>query len=120
MTKEELKQEVEEYISYRPTEGTKDFVVYKVKVGENVFAYVVEHKNELCSSDWIKMYEGTEQECYMVVGYLDSAEPREKRIAELEVQIEKMKCCYNCQKDCGSIDRRICEENNRKDWELRR
>ena len=24
------------------------------------------------------------------------AEPREKRIAELEAQIEKMKCCGNC------------------------
>ena len=24
------------------------------------------------------------------------AEPREKRIAELEAQIEKMKCCENC------------------------
>ena len=29
-------------------------------------------------------------------GYLDGAEPREKRIAELEAQIEKMKCCENC------------------------
>ena len=28
--------------------------------------------------------------------YISSAEPREKRIAELEVQIEKMKCCENC------------------------
>lgn len=93
---EELKQEVEEYISYRQTEGTKDFVVYKVKVGENAFSYVVEHKNELSSSDWIKMYEGTERECYRVVGYLDSTEPREKRIAELEAQIEEMKECANC------------------------
>ena len=29
--------------------------------------------------------------------YVDSAEPREKRIAELEAQIEKMKCCGNCE-----------------------
>ena len=29
----------------------------------------------------------------MVMGF---AEPREKRIAELEAQIEKMKCCENC------------------------
>jgi hypothetical protein len=28
--------------------------------------------------------------------YLDGAEPREKRITELEAQIEKMKCCENC------------------------
>ena len=29
-------------------------------------------------------------------GYLAGAEPREKRIEELEAQIEKMKCCGNC------------------------
>lgn len=85
MTKDEmLKQEAEEYIKWHPTEGTKDFVVYKVRVGENAFNYVVEHKNELYCSDWIKMYEGTEQECYRVVGYLDSAESKEKSIAELK------------------------------------
>jgi hypothetical protein len=39
---------------------------------------------------------------------------------ELEAQIEKMKCCYNCSKDCGSIDRRICFENKMKDWELKK
>ena len=91
MDKDEvLKQEVKEYISCQPTEGTKDFVVYKVKIGENAFAYVVEHKNELSSSDWIKMYEGTEQECYRVVGYLDSAEPRENRIKELESELHRV------------------------------
>ena len=31
-----------------------------------------------------------------VMGALDFAEPREKRIAELEAQIEKMKCCEMC------------------------
>lgn len=81
---QELKKEVKEYISHEPTEGAKDFIVYKIKVGENAFSYVVEHKNELSLSDWVKIYEGTEQECYRVVGYLDSAKPREKRIAELE------------------------------------
>ena len=36
--------------------------------------------------------------CKKVVlqSYLASAEPREKRIEELEAQIEKMKCCENC------------------------
>jgi len=29
-------------------------------------------------------------------GYLAGSEPREKRIAELEEQIDKMKCCGNC------------------------
>ena len=33
----------------------------------------------------------------MIKTYLASAEPREKRIAELEAQIEKMKCCQNCE-----------------------
>ena len=40
---------------------------------------------------------------YYSLGYLESAEPREKHIAELEKenaelkeQIEKMKCCENC------------------------
>lgn len=38
---------------------------------------------------------------------------------ELEQQIEQMKCCYNCSKDCGSIDRRICFENKMKDWVMK-
>ena len=37
-------------------------------------------------------------DCFTVQAYLAGAEPREKRIAELEAQIEKMKCCYNCSK----------------------
>lgn len=32
-------------------------------------------------------------------GYIAAAEPREKRIAELEEKIEKMMCCSNC-KNC--------------------
>ena len=34
----------------------------------------------------------------LVKAYLAGAEPREKRIAELEAQIEEMKCCGNCAK----------------------
>ena len=54
--------------------------------------------------------------------YIDGAEPREKRIAELEAQIEKMKCCENCawwyklpngQRDCAEH----CE--NLDNWSLR-
>ena len=33
---------------------------------------------------------------YAEQAYLAGAEPREKRIAELKAQIEKMKCCGNC------------------------
>lgn len=92
MDKDELlKQEVEEYISYRLTEGTKDFAVYKVQVGENAFAYVVECKNDLSFVDWIKMYEGTEQECYRVVGYLDATVNSTERIEKLEKENELFK-----------------------------
>lgn len=108
--KEQLKQEAEEYISHAPTEGAKDFVVYRVQIGKNAFAYVVEHKNELCSSDWIKMYEGTEQECYRVVGYLDSAEPREKHITELEeINKELFHSLSNHDRDILLVNDRIAE-----------
>jgi len=38
-----------------------------------------------------------EDELIYMNGYLASVEPREKRIAELEAQIEKMKCCMKCE-----------------------
>lgn len=86
-----LKQEVEEYISSTPTPGEKDFIVYKVKVGENAFAYVVEHKHQLSFSDWVKMYEGTEPDCYRAVGYLYSADRTNERIEQLEKENELFK-----------------------------
>ena len=33
---------------------------------------------------------------FTIEAYLAGAEPREKYIAELKAQIEKMKCCGNC------------------------
>ena len=57
-----------------------------------------------------------------VHGYITGAEPREKRIEELEKQIEKMKSCENCawwyklpngQRDCAET----CE--NLDNWSLR-
>ena len=48
-------------------------------------------------------------------------QPLEKRIAELEAQIEKMKCCQNCKyyswcpKDCSKNE--PCEGYNK--WELK-
>ena len=56
--------------------------------------------------------------------YLASAEPREKRIAELEAQIEKMKCCENCAKNghicvAEEMQGKLCGKNKDK-WELRR
>jgi len=65
-----------------------------------------------------------------VQAYLAGAEPREKRIAELEAQIEKMKCGGNCKHlyhvntgGCydAKCDLTYCDCINCKDeWELRR
>ena len=68
------------------------------------------------------------------IAYLAGAEPREKHIAELKEQIEKMKCCGNCKyfkfqddvryytciKDgnCNGKNYRSCEFNLEK-WELK-
>ena len=79
------------------------------------------------------------------IGYIDGAEPREKRIAELEdklanadyqlegrdleirelkAQIEKMKCCENCQTvrdaegNCYLKKDGKCKDKDK--WELRR
>ena len=57
-------------------------------------------------------------------GALDFAEPREKRIEELEAQIEKMKRCENCQTvrdaegNCYLLKDGKCK--NKDKWELRR
>lgn len=50
-------------------------------------------------------------------GYLAGAEPREKRIAELEQQIEKMKCCGNCENRYGQEK---CEDcHNYSKWNFK-
>lgn len=55
-------------------------------------------------------------------GYLNAAEPREKRIEELEKQIEKMKCCHNC-KNCAyagfEIICRTYDCINQSKWEIK-
>ena len=51
--------------------------------------------------------------------YFAGAEPREKRIKELESQIWKMKCCANCENYCQRIDNRCntkCKNHNL--WKL--
>ena len=58
------------------------------------------------------------------IGYILGAEPREKRIAELEAQIERMKCCGNCAKNghicvAEEMQGKLCGKNKVK-WELRR
>ena len=77
MTKEELKKEAEEY---RESKRHKSFRADVGTVQINYESYL----NNLQQA------------------YLAGAEPREKRIADLEAQIEKMKCCQNC-KHCNEI-----------------
>lgn len=56
------------------------------------------------------------------LGYLAGAEPREKRIADLEAQIEKMKRCEICEHSGTYLP--ICYSNepckNKDKFELRR
>lgn len=52
--------------------------------------------------------------------YIAGAEPREKRIAELEQQIEIMKCCENCNNYCHQIDHRCNTKcKNLSEWEIK-
>ena len=51
------------------------------------------------------------------IGYVLGAEPREKRIAELEAQIEKMKCCYNCKHSRTEYEH--CRTDKHEKWELK-
>ena len=49
--------------------------------------------------------------------YLAGAEPREKRVAELEAQIEKMKCCYNCKHSRTEYEH--CRTDKHEKWEIK-
>ena len=65
----------------------------------------------------------SENRQYRIVGS-DYADMAEKRIEELEAQIEKMKCCGNCAKNghicvAEEIQGKLCGKNKDK-WELRR
>ena len=50
----------------------------------------------------------------LILGF---AEPREKRITELEAQIKKMKCCYNCKH--SRTDYVHCITNKHEKWEIK-
>ena len=78
MTKEELKQEAEK----KYCNGCKWRIEQCLWAWRNTNG-LNEPNEKNCS-------------CKEVPAYIASAEPREKRIAELEAQIEKMKCCSNC------------------------
>lgn len=77
-------------------------------------------------------------EMYCGKAYKDGAEPREKRIEELEdklvnadyqlegrdneirelkAQIEKMKCCYNCKHSRTEYEH--CKTNKHEKWEIK-
>lgn len=53
-----------------------------------------------------------------VFAYVKGALTREKRIEELEAQIEKMKCCRNCKYDGGLVCLYKTDCKNRDKWEL--
>jgi hypothetical protein len=53
----------------------------------------------------------------LVKAYLAGAEPREKRIAELEQQIEKMKCCFNCKHSRTEYEH--CKTDKSEKWEIK-
>jgi hypothetical protein len=47
-------------------------------------------------------------------------EKLERKNAELESQIKKMKCCGNCIGNCNSDDMiRFCKDNDYKLWEIK-
>jgi hypothetical protein len=81
MTKEELKLEAIRYL-----ENFKDCANCKNRWGD-----CADQLDEYCLINGCCFATPKEQDIYLA-----GAEPREKRIAELEAQIEKMKCCGNC------------------------
>lgn len=63
-----------------------------------------------------KSKQGSLCECYdeaFIKGYQLS----EKRIAELEAQIEKMKCCQNCKHSRTEYEH--CRTNKHEKWEIK-
>ena len=111
MTKEELKQEAEAEAD-------------KVIIGSGMDRTSVIHLKHLLATMYIQGVEPREKQIQIDAEQIRALQKQNgeltDKVKELEAQIEKMKCCYNCSKDCGSIDRRICFENKMKDWELKK
>jgi len=106
MTTDELKQEAEEsFEKYKVTDV--DYVVspYSEDEGKKVLMFNREYDAE---EEYFRFYSN---------GYMASAEPREKRIAELEAQIEKMKCCYNCKHSRTEYEH--CKTDKHEKWEIK-
>lgn len=76
--------------------------------------YATENYEQCIYNDvigWETDYEARKQ------AYLAGAEPKEKRIAELEAQIEKMKCCQNYKHSRTEYEH--CRTNKHEKWEIK-
>ena len=93
MTKEELKQKAEEYGLEKCREC---YMCNSEENGDRIYCAKLESRKE---------------------GYIAGAEPREKRIAELEAQIEKMKCCFNCKHSRTEYEH--CKTDKHEKWEIK-
>ncbi len=80
-------------------------------------AYTDSLKTDIKVEDGVEGYSWYQVEQAYEKGALDFAEPREKKIADLEEQIEKMKNCNNC----GNYYTESCKGcENYCNWRLRR
>ena len=73
--------------------------------------YLAEH------SEYSKVFGQTFIKVDTLTAMVDFAEPREKRIAELEAQIEKMKCCGNCKHSRTEYEH--CKTDKHEKWEIK-
>ena len=71
------------------------------------------------AEEWLcnNLHSASEED--FIKAMVDFAEPREKYIAELKAQIEKMKCCGNCANLCGCGLRGYEECKNFDKWEIK-
>ena len=105
MTKEELKQEAEEWLCNNlHSASEEDFIKAMVDIAEPREKQIERLSKEIDDLENMKA-------------------TFESRIAKLEAQIEKMKCCYNCANDTLEppevIGNGICEHcKNHDKWEL--
>lgn len=78
----------------------------------------IEELKKLSRENLKKSKQGSLCECYdeaFIKGY----ELSEKRIAELEAQIEKMKRCYNCEYHNKFVESKCGECEDYSKWEIK-
>ena len=128
MTKEELKKEAEEY-ALNQWEGNLPWSVIQkayydgalprekqIQIDAEQIRALQKQNGEL--TDKVKELE---EELIKADNATDVFNAQEKRIAELETQIEKMKCCENCDfifRDGNCYYDKECK--NKDHWKLRR